>query len=292
MDFSALQKESSIEGREPPRCGMEQGYAMSEMATLQREYLSESETHDSTFEGVKWMVSKTELLPNDVRDRGISNTRPIPRFALDPKLLARVTRITGELQAFLKSVSQLISGRNSYFIVDPEDTSLPILQGASSLAQLNASWQLLRKRMELGNRFFSKYQEEYTQGTLLFSPASTNPELLGENLANQGDEDQRLRYLYSKIPHHRNSISSEQAERFEYNYTWGGIMPVSETLEQSFPARDPEDYPLVVQYDTIRGVRKRWPFTRRAAHEKIQELLCVEGNRDLQTEKGPSVLRI
>ncbi|KAJ7456284.1 hypothetical protein B0H11DRAFT_1925815 [Mycena galericulata] len=68
MDFSALQKESSIEGREPPRCGMEQGYAMSEMATLQREYLSESETHDSTFEGVKWMVSKTELLPNDVRD--------------------------------------------------------------------------------------------------------------------------------------------------------------------------------------------------------------------------------
>ncbi|KAJ7494544.1 hypothetical protein B0H11DRAFT_1661440, partial [Mycena galericulata] len=165
---------------ETSRRGMEQGYAMSDMATLQREYLTESESHDSTFEGVKWMVSKTELLPSDIRDRGISNSRPIPRFSLDPKLLVRVSRITGGLQAFLKAASQLIPDRNAYFIVDPEDTCLPILQGAGNLAQINASWQLLRKRMELGDKFFSKYQDEYSQGVHLLSPTSTNPELLNE----------------------------------------------------------------------------------------------------------------
>ncbi|KAJ6449019.1 hypothetical protein C8R47DRAFT_999326, partial [Mycena vitilis] len=157
--------------------GMSQGYAMSEMATLQMEYLTESETNLSTFEGVKWIIAKSELLIVDIVDRGVPSRGVIARFAVSSKLFARVDRITAELQVFLKSASGLVEGRKTYFIVDPEDTCLPVLQGASDVAQLQAAWSLLRKRVELGDRYFSKYRDEYEQGKAMLSPTSTVPDL-------------------------------------------------------------------------------------------------------------------
>ncbi|KAJ6479479.1 hypothetical protein C8R47DRAFT_938086, partial [Mycena vitilis] len=158
--------------------GMSEGYAMSEMATLQIEYLAESDSHMSTFEGVKWIIAKAELQPSDIWDRGISKSSThSPRFSLEPKLFARVDRITAELQVFLKSAAALIPARTSFFAVDPEDVCLPILQGAYELAQLQACWNILRKRVQLGDRNFSKYQQEFEQNKKLVSPASTAPEL-------------------------------------------------------------------------------------------------------------------
>ncbi|KAJ6491456.1 hypothetical protein C8R47DRAFT_976747, partial [Mycena vitilis] len=157
--------------------GMSQGYAMSEMATVQMEYLTESETHISTFEGVKRIISKPQLQASDIIDRGVPTKGVVLRFALNSKLFSQVDRVTAELQVFLKSASSLIEGRKTFFIVDPEDTCLPILQGASDLAQLQAAWNLLRKRVELGDRYLTKYRDEYERGEAMLSPTSTVPDL-------------------------------------------------------------------------------------------------------------------
>ncbi|KAJ7615061.1 hypothetical protein DFH06DRAFT_1146122 [Mycena polygramma] len=194
---------------------------LNEMTSLQREYTTETESHVSTFEGVRAIVTKTELQTSDIRDRGISLKNPVARFSLDPKLFARVDRVTAELQIFLKSASELVPGRTTYFIVDPEDTCLPLLQGAHELAQLQACWSLLRKRVELGDRALRRIES--------------------------GDE--RMRTLYSKIPHHREDLTEEQRLRAEYQHSWQNIFPINSSLMQSFPKRLAEENPLTVHYD-------------------------------------------
>ncbi|KAJ7602214.1 hypothetical protein DFH06DRAFT_1024124, partial [Mycena polygramma] len=217
------------------RRGMSEGYAMSEMATLQREYLTESDEHMSTFEGVKWIIAKKELQPNDIWDQGVMKKSPhLPRFSLEPKLFRRIDRITAELQVFLKSASALVEGRTSFFAVDPEDACLPILQGAHELAQLQACWNILRKRVMLGDRNFSKYQLEYQTGNPQVSPASTAPELY-EPLKTQTDLNERLRLMHRNIPHHLEDLSQEQATRLDYMYEWQSIIPANQRVVDAFP---------------------------------------------------------
>ncbi|KAK6996605.1 hypothetical protein R3P38DRAFT_2565369, partial [Favolaschia claudopus] len=154
--------------------GMEKGYEESSMGRLHKEYLSSGELYASTYNSVQLLATQTKLSKGDIWDRGVAKVDSPPRFQISPTLLSRISRVSAELQEFLRRAAALIPGRTTFFVVDPEDSCLPILSGAQDLHQLEAAWELLRSRLELGHRFFLKYTEEFKdKETAPVSPAST-----------------------------------------------------------------------------------------------------------------------
>ncbi|KAJ6449628.1 hypothetical protein C8R47DRAFT_999136, partial [Mycena vitilis] len=113
-------------------------------------------------------------MKEDIFDRGIAWSDAPPRFYLAPLLLGRIDRVVGELQTFLDRAADLVDGRSSHFVVDPEDSCLPLLRGSNDLFQLEAAWEILRVRIGRGHSFFVKYTEEFKLGeNAPTSPAST-----------------------------------------------------------------------------------------------------------------------
>ncbi|KAJ7430466.1 hypothetical protein B0H11DRAFT_1619565, partial [Mycena galericulata] len=162
--------------------GMEEGYASSPMAAIHREYLTPiGESHPSTYTSVQQLISKLRLNKEDIWDRGVAKRDAKPRFSLKPSFLTRVDRVTAELQIFLERAANIVEGRTSHFIVDPEESCLTILRGATDLFQLEAAWDILRVRLRLGHRSFEKYTEEFKDKSAApTSPASTNLALHSE----------------------------------------------------------------------------------------------------------------
>ncbi|KAJ7438126.1 hypothetical protein B0H11DRAFT_1753069, partial [Mycena galericulata] len=162
--------------------GMEEGYASSPMAAIHREYLSPiGESHPSTYTSVQQLVAKSRLNKEDIWDRGVAKKDAKPRFSLKPSFLTKVDRISAELQIFLQRAADIVEDRTSHFIVDPEESCLTILRGATDLFQLEAAWDILRVRLRLGHKFFEKYTEEFKDKSAApTSPASTNLALHSE----------------------------------------------------------------------------------------------------------------
>ena len=76
---------------------------------------------------------------------------------------------------------------------------------------MNAAWKALRLRIELGTKAWRKYIAEYRQtleDNLILSPLSTLPELYTE-LDGMDDGDQKLCFLYSKVPYHRDQLTDD-----------------------------------------------------------------------------------
>ncbi|KAK6996603.1 hypothetical protein R3P38DRAFT_2565178, partial [Favolaschia claudopus] len=155
--------------------GMDKGYEESSMGRIHQEYLSSGEMYASTYNSVQLLAAQTQLSKGDIWDRGIMKSDSPPRFQLAPTFFARISRVTAELQEFLRRASNLVPGRTTCFIVDPEDSCLPVLQSAHNLSQMEAAWELLRSRLELGHRFFLKYVAEFKdKDAIPASPASTS----------------------------------------------------------------------------------------------------------------------
>ncbi|KAJ6499664.1 hypothetical protein C8R47DRAFT_971591, partial [Mycena vitilis] len=122
---------------------------------------------------------KAELEDADVQDRGTDRPTGVSRYYLTPKLFKRVDRVVGELQYFLQRAAAMVAGRTRFFRIDPEDAIVPIFRGCNNLSQIIAAWGIIRKRLELGQRFFQKYVKEFQtpEANIEYSPASTSVEL-------------------------------------------------------------------------------------------------------------------
>lgn len=127
-------------------------------------------------------------------------------IALVNKLLADITQVIGELQVFLERTSGLIPERRTYFKVDPRDTFMNILSGATDLPQLHAAWAGLNKRIGLAQENLNKYEAQYRQPgkssdyTVPTSPISMDLEIY-EVMSDLGELDSKMRYLYQSVPH-------------------------------------------------------------------------------------------
>ena len=195
------------------RLGMEQGFEFSPMAKLLREFGSQDLESQglSTEMKIQLIIDIEELGPEMILDRGSERSPGTPRYHLTTKEWERVQSAVTELQIFLQQAARLIEERQTHFLVDPGDTLLPILAGTSSLGQMNAAWKAVRLRIELGTKALKKYVAEYKQApddNLILSPLSTLPDLYNE-LEGLDDSDQKLRYLYSNIPHHQDQLTDE-----------------------------------------------------------------------------------
>ena len=215
------------------------------MAKLIREFTSVDDDSQRipTATNVAFFLSLTELSPEMVVDRGVNRDKGLPRYLLETSNLQLTEIVVTELQIFIQQASGLIAERKSFFIVDPGDTMMSILRGTSSLAQLNAAWSALRSRVELGMKAWKKYGVEYQHSPEerpVLSPLSTLPELYTPLSDIEGDE-QRLRYLFTHIPHHKEQLSSEGYSALQKTRSWVHILPLPDSLKEAFVNDQKED---------------------------------------------------
>ncbi|KAJ7159408.1 hypothetical protein C8R46DRAFT_1038734 [Mycena filopes] len=214
---------------------------------LRNEYITEGDEFESTSSAVSLLVAKSFLELSDVWDLGLRRNEYQPRFRVTPKFWGKINRVVSELQGFLDRAAALAE-RKSRFTVDPEDTCLPVLAGASELEQLQAAWRILRQRLALGEKNFEKYLAEFQGSTVPSSPVSTAADIWVPLKAGF-DTDSRLRHIYSKFPHHNADLSGYEIDQLERGNDWKGVGVLPKRLSNAFPARQPEDTPWIVHYD-------------------------------------------
>ncbi|KAJ6460418.1 hypothetical protein C8R47DRAFT_1226334 [Mycena vitilis] len=240
------------------------------MANLQRDYLSPAGNNTpSTYASLSLLLRKQRLSKEDIYDRGIAWSDAPPRFYLAPVLLAQVERVATELQVFLEKASDLVEGRKSHFVIDPEESCSQLLRGSNDLFQLEAAWEILDARLGLGHKFFMKYIEEFKdKAAAPTSPASTVSNLHVE-LKTFATADERLRAMVQSFPHHSQRISAEDRRVLGHSGNWSQVVSVPTEVQTAFPRRSAEQKPFVVHYD--------------ASGSKIQAIASAHtepGNRD------------
>ena len=163
------------------QAGLENGYDQSPMACLKAEYFKEQEQSNSVHTRATALACKKTLLNSDIVDRGPNRPSDTPRFLLVPDVYLDLYKTSSELQFFLQWMARLIPERRAYFIIDPKDTFLTILNRAYNISQLHAAWMGISKQMELGIKFIDKYESEYKEADeekRLRSPVSTDPSVI------------------------------------------------------------------------------------------------------------------
>lgn len=208
-----------------PRMGMERGYEMSPMANLYWEYGTERETGPSTARIVANIAIKPNLSREDVIDTRNWNSNVFTCYRLQESELSVVQQTVTELQIFIQRMAKLILECMGYFIVDPEDNATRLLEGSQTLAQLQAAWTMIMKRMEAAQQFIMKYQEEYKGETTPSSPVSTTNELHAE-LKEISSPESKLRYIYAEFPRHSTARTSADRREIRAERNWDHIVTI------------------------------------------------------------------
>lgn len=221
----------------PYRPGMEDGYDKSPMAKLWAEYQRDgdlsgmNESRLSTESRVKMLSTKLTLVKEEVIDTSSFNSDVLSRYQLESNLLEVLLQTVNELQIFIQQEAKLIPERQTYFIVDPNEVATRTLAGSQTIAQLQAAWSVIAKRLETGSLFLVKYDKEYREGISPRSPASTDRALHAE-LHNTAEKlpvpaamDRKLRYMYSEFPRHNNSLSALGLIKLGKGEPWQEIIP-------------------------------------------------------------------
>ncbi|KAJ7924009.1 hypothetical protein B0H13DRAFT_2315828 [Mycena leptocephala] len=198
---------------------------------------------ESTAQGSQLLSLWMELEDKDVLDRGEIRPPRVSRYALEPMLLKRVERIAYELQHFLQRASAMVPGRARFFRIDPEDAILSTLKGSSSVAQLFAAWELMRKRLELGRGFLGKYVREFKNPDFIedFSPASTAKEL-SEELRVRPDDESQIRFMMAYYPHHNEKLVSHKDRLRVTTADWETALKLSRGEQDEETMHTYEDY--------------------------------------------------
>ncbi|KAJ7151746.1 hypothetical protein C8R46DRAFT_1229279 [Mycena filopes] len=145
----------------------------------------------------------------EIVDEGDEREPNTPRYRIQDDLLAREDQVVMHLQWYLTEASKIVPGRLRHFRVDPADTLLPILKGASNPQQIRVAWDLLRVRIETGERFFKKYikEAESQRMGVEASPVSTTESMLdGFDLLSS--TEQRMKHFITYYPRHKESLQT------------------------------------------------------------------------------------
>ncbi|KAJ6590400.1 hypothetical protein DFH09DRAFT_1074038 [Mycena vulgaris] len=249
--------------------GMEKGYAMSPMGEILRLFLEESEDENSLFVRTNMIISKRELSPKDVHDRGIAFQEAFPRFNLEPDYGNYLTALIAEMQDLVIRAALLIPARRpeQYYVIDPHGSLMRVLLGAETLDEMTIAWHALRRRFELSHKYLDKYDSEYKSATeeeVLLSPISTAVDVYDQLAVfptGSSHNVARLTHLYEKVPHLRQTMPSN----WQASPSWlPGWIEAPRNLRVAFPDREPERNPVTVSYSD-RGNREegeRWEPAR------------------------------
>ncbi|KAJ7676044.1 hypothetical protein DFH06DRAFT_1318182 [Mycena polygramma] len=247
------------------QAGMEKGFALSAMADLRREYLTEPDDEPSLFMRVTAIASKKALDVHEIMDRGVSTnlTAPTSRFGLETGFNMRTERTITDMQSLLKRAAGMVAGRESCFIIDPHRTMITLLRNARELNELHVAWLGLSRRMELAQKNLDKYESEFKAGTeeeVLLSPISTAPEIYSVFPRNKGPASD-VNYMFDHVPHLQTLLPSG------YDKETGWLPHHIEAPQfqlAAFPDRPAEPKPSTVYY-SAEGERREIAISSRSS---------------------------
>jgi len=97
------------------------------MADLRLNYNSSTDQTIFLFEQATFLSGKVQLKKSDLIDYGLDLDNVSLQFTLKLELFARITYVAINLQELLNEAADLVPGRISYYLVDPEEALLPAL---------------------------------------------------------------------------------------------------------------------------------------------------------------------
>ncbi|KAI0749011.1 hypothetical protein BC629DRAFT_1444896 [Irpex lacteus] len=237
---------------------------------LYEEYLKGNSRSVSLNSEVYLLDKKAHLSRQDIIDHGVAdNDSSRPRFSLRPPLVKTIERVFKDLQSLLAELAAEVPVRralnNYHYLLDPYGDLLPVLRGASSLAELVGAWDILRERMNRGSRFVRRYVREARGEVTPASPASTASEVY-RSFNPEATAAWRIREFRAKVPHH--ILSDDKTPRLDLlspEVPLDAIVPVPEDVEASFPQREAEANPAAFSYAED-GTREDLTFLSRTSY--------------------------
>ncbi|KAJ7180419.1 hypothetical protein C8R46DRAFT_1210776 [Mycena filopes] len=211
-------------------------------------------------QSVALIVGKLVLDEQEIVDLGESREPGSFRYHIIDDLFQKATHVVNELQWYLSEASKLVSNRSRYFRLDPGHTLLPLLRGASHPQQIRVAWDLLRARIETGERFFKKYLGEVVNGGRAenSSPASTTSSIL-EGFDLLTNTEQKMKHFVTYYPRHKEDLSSGR-ERLKLLFSdWNTVY--ERRAASASPEQSPFDPPKDDSNITRRQAKTRdsWP---------------------------------
>ncbi|KAJ7176548.1 hypothetical protein C8R46DRAFT_1029879 [Mycena filopes] len=186
---------------------------MSNAEILRNEFYKDDEAsleddEESLSSSIALIGGKLTLDDSEIHDAGRERAENTYRFQLAPLLLSKQIQVVKDLQWYLSEAAALVRDRHRFFKVDPGDTLLPLLQGSSDAQQIRVAWDLLRVRLETGQRFFDKYLAEAEAGRRgNASPASTTSSML-HGFGLMDSTEQKLKHMVTYYPRHKEDLKS------------------------------------------------------------------------------------
>ncbi|KAJ7119392.1 hypothetical protein C8R46DRAFT_1238664 [Mycena filopes] len=209
------------------------------------------------------IIGKKTLDEQEILDAGESREANTFRYSILRELSDSRENAIHNLQWYLSEASKLVPGRTRYFRVDPKDTLLPVLQGASDPQQIRVAWDLLRLRLETGERFFKKYIEEAAAGKMITaSPVSTTTSLL-EGFDSLTSTEQKMKHFVTYYPRHKEDLTTARERLTLVSSNWDTV------YHQRAASVSPDREPATAQTDEPSWHRREQSDASNSEAEKL-----------------------
>ncbi|KAJ7133841.1 hypothetical protein C8R46DRAFT_1048235 [Mycena filopes] len=195
---------------------------------------------ESLAQGVALIAGKLTLDDHDITDRGERSEAHSFRYRVVIDLFVKVDRLVQDLQWYMSEAAKLVPRRSRFFRIDPGNSLLPLLRGATHPQQIRVAWDLLCACLETGERFSKNYLDEVEAGvrSVNISPASTSSSMLeGFNLLST--TEQKMKHFVTYYPRHKEDLSTAK-ERLTLFKDFGGENTIfSPAIVQQTNSPDP-----------------------------------------------------
>lgn len=222
------------------------------MGSLQRQYQQDTEDKYALETLAHHLCEHPHLEKRDIVDRGVSigsngRAQSNSRFVIKEPLLTQITNVIAQMQELCNASSEILGEKKKRYVLDPDNTMLPILSAASTVGELERAWRLLVQRImraqEKLDRNFKKYKHEEVP----LSPASTDPQLY-DFVQKDWDADAIMTHLYNQ-PSMARLLTEEERSRLAQGKTIRSALASPIELQTAFPPRKLEALPSDIFYN-------------------------------------------
>lgn len=170
------------------------------------------------------------------------------RFVLKEQWLNKITNVITQLQELCTNSQLAVGDKRKGFVIDPDNTMLPILSAVSTVRDLERAWRLLVQRISCAQEKLDKNFKLYRQEEVPSSPASTDP-LVYEKIRRSWEPDAVMAHLYGQVPLMQKLLTNDEYTMLEQGRNLRSALASPFELKAVFPDRQPEELPSQVYYN-------------------------------------------
>lgn len=224
------------------------------MGIIQAQYQQDEEDSYSLENRAHSLCEHPHLTKRDVMDVGLnlgSNGRASSQACciVKDQLLTQATNVVSQLQELCAASAEALGNKKNKYVIDPDNTMLPILSGAKTVGDLERVWRLLIQRVSRAqdklDKNFKTYKSEDVPPS---SPATTDPRIY-EDFRPGTDTDKVMTRLYSQILSMSRLLTTDKQTHFEQGRNLSSAITSPIDLKTAFPDRKMEAVSLQVYYN-------------------------------------------